>query len=97
MKKKRGSLRCRAERDEILRLISPAIRAELEVMDIDERRMPAPRHLAAPAVSAKHQAPNGGRNALRRSRSALRRSWCFCAHVRLSAHDYGVAYQARTK
>ena len=57
----------RAERDEIVELMPAAVRTKLEVMHVDERRVPAPWNAAAPAVATQHLSPSRRRNRLLRA------------------------------
>src|SRR3954468_8188850 len=54
-----------AQREQVVGLMISAGFARAEMMDVDERRVPAARHLAAVPIAQQHRATNGRWNRLR--------------------------------
>src|SRR3954470_20302081 len=53
-----------AQREQVVGLMISAGFARAEMMDVDERRVPAARHLAAVPIAQQHRATDGRRNRL---------------------------------
>src|SRR6476620_9947642 len=54
----------RADRDQVLRRMSPAFRAGLEMVEIEKGGVPTTRHATAPLVALQHRAAQGRRDVL---------------------------------
>ena len=67
-----GSVMRGAEGEQVCRVMTAAVGARMNVVNVNERGAGAPRDLAAVMVAPQHAAAHGGRDILSRSRGCIR-------------------------